>query len=208
MTQSSIVIVDYGMGNVGSIRNMLKHVGFSSVISRDLAVIESASKLIIAGVGAFDAGIQNLTPLLPHLERKVLVEKTPILGICLGMQLFSRGSEEGNLPGFGWVNAKTVKFLPEVGGQKLRVPHMGWNTVNVKKPRSRLFVGMPEESRFYFVHSYHYSDVSEGDVLTTTPYGGEFVSAVEHENVFGVQFHPEKSHAFGMKLLGNFARLS
>ncbi len=208
MAQSSIVIVDYRMGNVGSIRNMLKHVGFASVISNDLSVIESASKLIIAGVGAFDAGIENLTPLLPHLERKVLVQKTPILGICLGMQLFSHGSEEGKLPGFGWINAKTVRFQPEVAGQKLRVPHMGWNTVNLKKPGSQLFAGMPQEPRFYFVHSYHYSEVSAEDVLTTTPYGGEFVSAVEHENIFGVQFHPEKSHAFGMKLLGNFARLS
>lgn len=205
---SSIVIVDYLMGNVGSIKNMLKHVGYSSVISNDPSVIRAASKLIIAGVGAFDAGIRNFEKLMPLVDEKVRRDKTPILGICLGMQLFSRSSEEGRLPGFGWINATTVRFDFRTIDQKLRIPHMGWNSVMLKKKNSKLFVDMPESPRFYFVHSYHYSEVAEEDVLVTTPYGFEFVSGVEKDNIFGVQFHPEKSHKFGMRLLENFAKMS
>lgn len=206
MSSSNIVIIDYGMGNVGSIQNMLKHVGFASKISSNEADIMAATKLIIAGVGAFDAGIANFRPLLPIVERKVLKEQTPILGICLGMQLFSQSSEEGVLPGFGWIKAKTVRFR-FYNQENLRIPHMGWNSVAIRKPNSKLTANLPEDSRFYFVHSFHYQDVPNEDVLTTTTHGFEFVSAVEKDNIFGVQFHPEKSHKFGMKLLQNFAEL-
>lgn len=207
MEAASIVIVDYHMGNVGSIKNMLKHIGYSAEISNDPGLIKEASKLIIAGVGAFDAGVRNFEKLLPFVSEKVLKQKTPILGICLGMQLFSQSSEEGVLPGFGWIKAKTIRFDFEGGGNRLKVPHMGWNSTTVKKKESRLFVGMPDDARFYFVHSYHYTEVADEDILTTTPYGFDFVSAVERDNIFGVQFHPEKSHKFGMKLLENFAKL-
>jgi glutamine amidotransferase len=195
------------MGNVGSIKNMLKYVGYSSVVSNDPSVIKSASKLIIAGVGAFDAGIRNFENLMPLVDEKVRKDQIPILGICLGMQLFSKSSEEGVLPGFGWINAKTIRFDFRGADRKLRIPHMGWNSVTLKKKASKLFVDMPENPRFYFVHSYHYSDIPDEDVLTTTPYGNDFASAVEKENIFGVQFHPEKSHKFGMKLLENFAKM-
>jgi glutamine amidotransferase len=207
MSDSNIVIIDYGMGNVGSIQNMLKHVGFSSIISSKENDITSAKKLIIAGVGAFDAGITNFKPLLPLVERKVLKEETPILGICLGMQLFSESSEEGVLPGFGWIKCQTVRFRFD-SDTKLRVPHMGWNTVNISKKESKLLSGLPTDSRFYFVHSFYYHNVPEQDVLATTTHGIDFVSAVEKENIYGVQFHPEKSHKFGMKLLQNFAELT
>lgn len=201
------MIVDYHMGNVGSIKNMLKHIGHTAEVSNDPSVIQSASKLIVAGVGAFDTAIRNFEALRPLMNEKVLLEKTPILGICLGMQLFSKSSEEGRLPGFGWINAKTIRFDFSGIDEKLNIPHMGWNVVALRKKSSKLFDGMPERPRFYFAHSYHYDNVIDEDVLTSTSYGFDFVSAVEKENIFGVQFHPEKSHTFGMKLLENFARL-
>lgn len=196
------------MGNVGSIKNMLKHVGHSAVISADPDVIKGASKLIVAGVGAFDSGVKNFQALLPLVNEMVLEKRVPILGICLGMQLFSKSSEEGSLPGFGWINARTVRFKFGDTEPVPRVPHMGWNAISVRKPSSRLLANMSKEARFYFVHSYHYCDAEPSSILTTTHYGIEFVSGIEQGNVYGVQFHPEKSHTFGMKLLANFAELT
>ena len=207
-----IVVIDYGMGNVGSILNLLKKIGCQAIASAEAPDIETAEKLILPGVGAFDNAIRNLNAvgLMPILAKKVLKQKTPFLGICLGMQLLAKRSEEGTLPGLGWIDAETVRFHldkseADAGGRPLRVPHMGWNTVTIKR-QSCLTRKLPEEPRFYFVHSYYVKCHYPADVLMTTTYGIEFCSAVMKGNVFGVQFHPEKSHKFGMQLLTNFVK--
>ena len=199
-----IVIVDYGMGNVGSIANMLKKIGAQATLSADTYQIASADKLILPGVGAFDSCMQGLQArnLIPVLNECVLQRRIPILGICLGMQLFTRTSEEGKLPGLGWVNANTVRFRPQEQ-QLVRVPHMGWNSIQIQKSGA-LFPSFEEDSRFYFVHSYHVVCDSQEDVTALTRYGADFVSSFEHDNILGVQFHPEKSHRAGLQLLSNF----
>lgn len=201
-----LVVVDYGMGNVGSIANMLRKVGAEAKISSDHSVIEAADKLILPGVGAFDQGMHNLSErgLIPLLTRRVLEEKTPILGVCLGMQLFAKSSEEGRCPGLGWVEATAVRFRPEGTEGRLKVPHMGWNTLEPQLPHP-LLEGLGAQARFYFVHSFHLVCTHPSIVLTRTSYGGLFVSAIARDNILGVQFHPEKSHRFGMQLYRNFA---
>jgi glutamine amidotransferase len=200
-----IVIVDYGMGNLGSIANMLKRVGAKGVISADPSVIEIADKLILPGVGAFDNGMKNLDNLglIPILKAKVFEEKTPLLGVCLGMQLLTQRSAEGTMPGLGWIGAETVRFRFDNTQQGLKTPHMGWNFIKVKQP-SPIFDNMYENPRFYFVHLYHVVCEDDRNVLATTYYGYEFASAVIRENIIGMQFHPEKSHKFGMRLFRNF----
>lgn len=201
-----IVIVDYGMGNLGSILNMLKKIGAPAAkISSDAKDIEQAEKLILPGVGAFDTGMQHLraTGLIPLLNEKVLKAKTPTLGVCLGMQLMTKVSEEGELPGLGWFDAETIRFRFDSRQTGLKVPHMGWNTINVKR-EGVLFRDMHPNARFYFVHSYHFVAHDPSDVLTTTDYGYEFVSAIQRDHIMAAQFHPEKSHKFGMKLYKNF----
>ncbi|NWG08525.1 MAG: imidazole glycerol phosphate synthase subunit HisH [Chloroflexi bacterium] len=201
-----IIIVDYGMGNLGSILNMLKKVGAPVVkISSDAKEIERAEKLILPGVGAFDTGMQRLreTGLIPLLNEKVLQAKTPTLGVCLGMQLITKVSEEGKLPGLGWLDAETIRFRFDPVKNGLKIPHMGWNTVKVHRAGT-LFKDMYPDARFYFVHSFHIVAHNASDILTTTDYGYEFVSAVQQEHIMAVQFHPEKSHKFGMKLYKNF----
>jgi glutamine amidotransferase len=205
---TNIIIVDYDMGNVGSIANMIKKLGQKALITSEQTAIQQADKLILPGVGAFDTGMQNLDNLglLPVLNKKVLHQKVPVLGICLGMQLLTQKSEEGKLPGLGWIEAETVKFNFEQQEKKLRIPHMGWNTIQIKREHS-LFSGLNNESRFYFVHSYYVKCRHQADILTETEYGFAFTSAFQYENVFGVQFHPEKSHKFGMQLYRNFLNL-
>lgn len=205
LTASMIVIVDYGIGNLGSIQNMLRKAGAEAAIGRDAASVGNADGLILPGVGAFDPAMASLeaSGLLPILGRRVLEEKIPLLGICLGMQLLTKRSDEGRTPGLGWVEAETVKFT----SQGLKVPHMGWNTVGIKLD-DPLFRDMPPEPRFYFVHSYYVKCASDENVLTTTAYGNDFCSSLVQGNIRGVQFHPEKSHKFGMKLLKNFAELA
>jgi glutamine amidotransferase len=182
-----IVVVDYGMGNVGSILNMFNKVGAKAIVSNDPLEILRASKLVLPGVGAFDSGMCNLKALglTEVLCQKVLDEKTPILGICLGTQLMSKSSEEGTSYGLGWIDADTVRFrVPNASG--LRVPHMGWNEVCPAK-ESRLLSGLDTPARFYFVHSYHLVCHQETDTLLTSNYGCEFVAAVERDNIFGLQ---------------------
>ncbi len=200
-----ITIIDYGLGNLGSIKNMLKKIGAASEITRDLDIIANATKLILPGVGAFDNGMQNLKDfsLFDLLNKKVIEQKVPILGICLGMQLMTKSSEEGILPGFGWIDAETIKFKFDAAGKKFPVPHMGWELVNQKK-ESKLMQNMFTGPRFYFVHSYFVRSNQASDVLLTTNYGKDYVSGFEKNNIIGVQFHPEKSHKFGMCLLKNF----
>lgn len=196
------------MGNLGSLFNMLKKIGIPAVISSDISAIGKAEKLILPGVGAFDNGIRNLNKLglIPILNDKVIKEQTPILGVCLGMQLLTKKSEEGKLDGLGWIEAKTVKFRFDKGQDNLKIPHMGWNTV-IPKREDPFFNDMDENTRFYFVHSYHVVSEREENILSTTNYGYDFVSSIKKDNIIGVQFHPEKSHKYGMKLLKNFAEL-
>jgi glutamine amidotransferase len=200
-----ITIIDYGMGNIGSIANMLKKVGASVKISGDPQQIRAATKLILPGVGHFDRGMQQLRDrkLIDVLTERVVGEGVPILGICLGVQLFTRCSEEGTLPGLGWVAASTIRFRFEQH-PTLKIPHMGWNSVKPVK-KSLLFSNLPNDARFYFVHSYHLNCEELNDVLGSTEYGYDFSSAIECRNIYGAQFHPEKSHKFGMALLRNFA---
>lgn len=201
-----ITIIDYGMGNLGSIQNMFKRIKVESEITGDLEKISKAKKILLPGVGAFDAAMERMESvgLLPVLNQKAKEEKIPVLGICLGMQLLTLSSEEGKRPGLGWVNGRTIRF--SVPDSKLKVPHMGWNRVYVQNP-SPLIEDLPEEPRFYFVHSYHVQCLNPADVLTTTHYGTDFHSIIQHNNIYGAQFHPEKSHKYGMKLLANFARI-
>jgi glutamine amidotransferase len=199
-----IVIIDYGMGNVGSIQNMLTYLGARAVISSDHQVIKSADKLILPGVGHFDRAMDNISNnlLLELLNKMALVEKVPFLGICLGMQLMCKSSEEGNSKGLGLVDAEVKKFkFPD--NCELKIPHMGWNYINPQK-KSNLLIGLEEKSRFYFVHSYFVDCANTDDKLTITHYGQDFVSGFEHDNLIGVQFHPEKSHRFGIALFKNF----
>jgi imidazole glycerol-phosphate synthase subunit HisH len=200
-----ITIIDYKTGNLGSIQNILKRIGEESVITSDKNQIANAKKLILPGVGAFDTGMANLKllDLVDILNYKVLAEKTPVLGICLGMQILSRNSEEGSLPGLGWINAETRRFKFN-DTNTYKIPHMGWNYVRQNKA-SNLFKELTSDARFYFVHSYFFSANDTEDVLSSTIYEIEFTSAIEKGNILGVQFHPEKSHKFGMRLLKNFA---
>lgn len=202
-----ITIVNYGLGNLGSIVNMYRRLGIKAIYSSDLEVIEQATKLILPGVGHFDAAMNKIDELRLKevLDKKVLVEKTPILGICLGMQLLTNGSEEGERKGFGWIDAETIRFhFPD--NRDLKIPHMGWNSVRVTNP-CPLTDGFDDEFRFYFVHSYRVHVKNAANSMLRTNYGVDYDSGIHKDNIYGVQFHPEKSHKYGMKLLGNFASL-
>lgn len=202
-----IVIIDYGMGNVGSVLNMLRKIGVPAAISSERRIIADANKLILPGVGAFDRGMTLLRELdlIDLLNEKVLERKTPVLGVCLGMQLLSRRSEEGDLPGLGWIAADTIRFRFDAGDRSCKVPHMGWNSV--QRTKCDAILGTFEEvPKFYFVHSYHVVCDNESDVLARSVHGFSFTAAVQRNNVYGTQFHPEKSHRFGMSLLSNFAK--
>ncbi len=201
-----ITIVNFGMGNPGSMLNMFKRIGVPACIESDPAAISDATKLVLPGVGAFDAAMQRIegTPdLRAALDRKALVERVPILGVCLGMQLLTRSSEEGVATGLNWIPAATRRFPSRQG---LKVPHMGWNVAQPYTP-SALTAGGGNEPRYYFVHSYYVQVDDPADSLMRTFYGIEFDSAIGRENIFGVQFHPEKSHRFGMQILQNFAEI-
>ncbi|MGA9140989.1 MAG: imidazole glycerol phosphate synthase subunit HisH [Methanocella sp.] len=207
-----IVIVDYGMGNLRSILTKLQRFDIDAKISADSSDITAADRLILPGVGHFAAAMDNLNRrgLIPVLNEKVVDEKTPILGICLGHQLFSKWSEEGNVAGLGWVDAKTIKFNfngidnDSGNGDGLKIPHMGWNTIKMMK-QTPILDGIEDESRYYFVHSYHVRCNDPADVVAKTAYGMDFVSILQHDNIYGIQFHPEKSHNRGINILKNFA---
>lgn len=202
---TTVAIVDYGMGNVGSIRNMLRKVGASTVVASSPDALWGAARIVLPGVGAFDQGMARLEAggFRAALERLVLEEKVPILGICLGMQLFGRSSEEGERPGLGWIQAETVRFQRQRMAEPLRIPHMGWNTLRLLKP-SPLFDIREGEQRFYFLHSYHVVCLDPEDELARTEYGYPFVSAIRRGNITGAQFHPEKSHRYGMAFFRRF----
>lgn len=200
-----IVVVDYGMGNIGSVLNMLQRLGVEAAYSGCETTIQAADALILPGVGTFDHAMQRLNDLglIPVLQRKVMNQQVPVLGICLGMQLFAKSSEEGTLSGLGWLDMHVKRFTFD-SVANLRVPHMGWN--HVQPTRSHILFEGLELPRYYFVHSYHIPLCSHPYQLATTQYGTTFISAVAQGNILGVQFHPEKSHRFGLSLLKNFVR--
>lgn len=204
-----ITVVDYGMGNLGSIINMFERLGIRARLSSSAKEIEAAERLILPGVGAFDQGMQQIRArdLRGPLDSAVLDQKRPLLGICLGMQLLGRGSEEGNEPGLGWISGAAKRFspVPDQTGQTDKVPHMGWNYLT-SAPHPVLN-DLGSDPRFYFVHSYHVVCDDARDVVAASWYGGApFAAGIAHGNVIGMQFHPEKSHKYGMKLLQNFAQ--
>ncbi len=202
-----IVVIDYGAGNVTSIVKMLHKIGEESVVANRADVIEKATKIILPGVGHFDYGMEQLhrLKLEQALQKKVLVDRIPILGICLGAQLMTKSSEEGNAKGLGFIKARAIKFCQEEFESPLKIPHMGWSDTFAVKP-SNLIQGLTDP-RFYFVHSYHVVCENYQDVLFESSYGYDFVAAYEIRNIVGVQFHPEKSHRFGMQLLSNYVKL-
>lgn len=198
-----IVIIDYGVGNIGSIVSMLNKIGVEVTVSADPTAFRDASKIILPGIGSFDKAMNELQTrnLIAPLQNAVLEQKKPLLGICLGAQILGLSSEEGTKRGLGWIDM-TVKRFPNLA---VRVPHMGWNTVKVTK-QSLLFEQQNiSEERFYFTHSFYMSCRFEENVIAQTYYGENFASAVNRDNIYGVQFHPEKSHRFGFNLLSKFA---
>jgi imidazole glycerol-phosphate synthase subunit HisH len=202
-----VVIVDYGMGNLNSVKRKLTKIGVESTISSDPEQMIAAHKIVIPGVGHFKKAVGNLqsSGLWDALNNAALIQHVPVLGICLGMQIMAKHSEEGDVDGLGWFNANVIRF--KVNDQlQYKIPHMGWNTVKVRKT-SPLFFGLPENPEFYFVHSYHCQSHDLSEVLANTIYEYDFCSALEKDNIFGLQFHPEKSHDVGEQLLRNFARL-
>lgn len=201
--KQKVVIVNYGLGNIQSVFNKCKRIGITPIIGNDSNTINEADKLILPGVGHFSKGMQNLSELnfIDVLNEKVIQRKTPILGICLGFQLFSKYSEEGNCNGLGWINAETKRF--NLSNNEYKVPHIGWNSI-VPKKESILFRDFDSQNLYYFVHSYYVKCNEVSDILSITEYGLEFASSAENKNIFGVQFHPEKSHEWGELLLKNF----
>lgn len=200
-----IAIIDYGVGNLGSIANMLRVIGEKTVITSDKNIIQESSGIILPGVGAFDAGMSKLneTGLVDVIKHEAYNGK-PILGICLGMQLLGRGSEEGRLPGLSLIPFECKKF--KFNDDSLKIPHMGWDIVEFKMNHC-ILNNLQGQQRYYFVHSYHAVCDNQENVLMTCDYGYEFAAAVAKGNIIGMQFHPEKSHNFGMALLKNFVKI-
>ena len=204
---NKIVIIDYGMGNLRSVQKKLIRVGANVVVSKEPDKILNADKLILPGVGHFYNGVKKLKEynIWDVLNEKVLVNKTPILGVCLGMQLMAQHSEEGDIEGLGWFDAEVIKFRIK-DKLKYKVPHMGWNSIN-KVKYNVLFNDIPDESMFYFVHSYYIRCNDDSDILSSTKYETKFTSAIQKDNILGTQFHPEKSHDIGEKIFKNFVEL-
>ncbi len=204
----TVAVIDYGMGNIGSICKMLRVVGATPIVTADPAEMALADRVLLPGVGHFDRAMANLHELglVDPLRRLALDDGKAILGICLGMQLLCRSSDEGTQPGLGLIDARVRRF-EFAGPTRLKVPHMGWTELSPRK-ESSLLTGLDEVSRFYFVHSYFVECAEPADVLAEATYGRPFVAALERGNVRGVQFHPEKSHRFGIQMFRNFVRQS
>lgn len=202
-----IAIINYGLGNLVSIRNMFRRLNIDAVITDNRQDIQDASKLLLPGVGHFKKGMANLheSGLADVLNREVTEKGKPILGICLGAQLMTKHSEEGDVDGLGWIDAVTVRFDKEKLND-LPIPHMGWSDISLSN-NCELWEGLPADPRFYFVHAYHFLFDDENEVTATSRYGYDFACAFRKDNVFGAQFHPEKSHKFGMRVLENFSKI-
>lgn len=202
-----LAIINYGLGNLSSIQNMCRRLGIDATVTADPATIANASKLLLPGVGHFKRGMENLnnSGLRSLLDDLVLVKKKPVLGICLGAQLMTKHSEEGDVDGLGWVDATTVRFdSSRING--LKIPHMGWSEITVTD-QNPLWSNLPAAPRFYFVHTYHFLFQEVSEVSATCSHSYDFACAFQKENIFGTQFHPEKSHKFGMRVLENFNKL-
>jgi len=203
-----IAIVDYGLGNIAAFASVYSKANIKVSIARTAGDLKGASKLILPGVGHFDHAMRLLqqSGMRDSLDEMVLQDKVPVIGICVGMQILARSSEEGDLPGLGWIDADVRAFKLSDATRNMAVPHMGWNDV---KPlsSSRLFDELQTGARFYFLHSYFMNCDRREDVLAICNYGADFTCAVQSSNIYGVQFHPEKSHSFGNRLLRNFAGL-
>lgn len=203
-----ITLIDYGVGNMNSFINVYKRLNIEVKVATKVADLEGAQKLILPGVGAFDHAMNELnnSGMRQRLDELVLIDKIPVIGICVGMQMLGNYSDEGKLEGLKWIDANIKKFDETKIKQITRLPHMGWNDV-IPKNQNKLFEGLEQESIFYFLHSYYFECNLEQDSIATSNYGIEFTSAANHENIYGVQFHPEKSHNYGEKLLYNFAKI-
>jgi glutamine amidotransferase len=201
-----ITIVDYGLGNILAFANVYKRLGIPVAIVKDASELTSATKLILPGVGAFDHAMQLLmqSGMRDALDEMVISRGVPVLGVCVGMQILAATSEEGHLPGLGWVPGKVRAFRSNEQSARMPLPHMGWNDIRTHGA-SALFEGLGSDARFYFLHSYYFQCDHDEDISAETEYGTRFSCAVQKKNVFGVQFHPEKSHKFGTQLLKNFA---
>ena len=203
-----ITIVDYGLGNVLAFANIYKGLNIDATIARNSTELRRASKIILPGVGAYDHAMERLeqSTMRPILNELVQEKRIPVLGICVGMQILGRSSDEGERPGLGWLNGE-VKGFKSTGTFELPVPHIGWNDVEVAPGGSRLFVEIESGARFYFLHSFFFACDDPADTAAVSTYGVRFSCAVHRDNVYGVQFHPEKSHQYGTQLLKNFAAL-
>ncbi|MBV5338553.1 MAG: imidazole glycerol phosphate synthase subunit HisH [Deltaproteobacteria bacterium] len=203
-----ITIIDYGLGNINAFVNVYERLNIKINIAHNASEIKNATKLILPGVGAFDYAMSQLNDsgMREALEDQVVNHKVPVIGICVGMQMMAKSSDEGTLPGLGWFDAEVKLFDTTQIPYKTRLPHMGWNTLSLVV-KNRLLDQFSYESRFYFLHSYYFDCKQSKDVIAKTEYGIEYASAVNKENIYGIQFHPEKSHQNGIQLLHNFAKL-
>lgn len=203
-----ITIIDYGLGNIKAFVNVYERLNIKTRIACNSDDLSGATKIILPGVGAFDHAMTQLNQsgMREELEKKVLINKIPVMGICVGMQMLAKSSDEGVLPGLGWIDGKVKLFDAKKNNYKTQLPHMGWNSINPINNHP-LMTGFNAESRFYFLHSYYFACNNPEDVMSTTEYGINYASAVYRENIFGIQFHPEKSHSNGIQLLHNFAKL-
>lgn len=203
-----IAIVNYGLGNIQAFANIYKRLNIPACIASSGDALTEAEKIILPGVGAFDWAMTRLNEsgMREVLDDLVVGQGRPVLGICVGMQMMAKRSDEGVLEGLGWIDAEVKKFDEATFTHKTPLPHMGWNDV-LPRQSGCLFRGLESDARFYFLHSYYFAPHQEGDVLAVTDYNGSFASSVRAGNVFGVQFHPEKSHQWGIQLLRNFAEL-
>ena len=205
-----IAIVDYGLGNVQAFANIYKRLNLDTVLASTAESLQQADRIILPGVGSFDWAMQclNRSGLRDELDRHVTVEKKPVLGICVGMQMMAKSSEEGSESGLGWIDAKVQRFSFAPEQQNLMLPHMGWNDITQKKASALLKdLGPEAETRFYFLHSFYFAPTDDEETIAETDYGGSFACAVQSGNCYGVQFHPEKSHNWGIQLLKNFAEV-
>lgn len=203
-----IAIIDYGLGNIRAFVNLYERLNIPIKVACNARDLIGVTKIILPGVGAFDYAMSqlNASGMRNELEKQVMVNKIPIIGICVGMQMLAKSSEEGRLSGLGWIDGEVKIFDTKLIPFKTQLPHMGWNNINPKN-NCNLLKGFNMQSRFYFLHSYYFVCSNFENIVATTDYGLTFASAINSDNIFGIQFHPEKSHSNGVQLLQNFAKL-